>query len=113
MSDTEETNHATLTLSVNADAHVVSALFEQAKGLEVSVEWLLSQMQMQMEEPIDRATILSMLCLCIYQMGEQEETAEEEHVIYPEPIRVPGNETTIDIARQEEMNDYSARGGNE
>ena len=31
----------------------------------------------------------------------------------PEPIRVPGNEVTIDIARQEEMNDYSARGGNE
>ena len=37
----------------------------------------------------------------------------EEPVTYPEPIRVPGNEVTIDIARQEEMNDYSARGGNE
>ena len=29
----------------------------------------------------------------------------EEPVTYPEPIRVPGNEVTIDIARQEEMND--------
>ena len=37
----------------------------------------------------------------------------EEPIVRPEPIRVPGNEVTIDIARQEEMNDYSSRGGNE
>ena len=38
---------------------------------------------------------------------------KEEPVTYPEPIRVAGNETTTEIAEQEEMNDYSARGGNE
>ena len=106
MSEPEEIKHVILTLSVNADAHVVAAMLEQAKGLEGSMEWFLSQIKAEVgDDNFDRSMTMNMLCLCLYQMGERE--AETEDRVRPEPIRVPGNETTKLLDEQVAMYDLS------